>query len=184
MKQLLIILFSFITVFCISCKRNKSDEIFIAEDGSKSKKIVIEQNSDATPKVIYYYKLDKDGKITNEITREEHFYLGGKKYIEGNIKKDKRNGEWFAYFQDGSVQTSAFYVNGLEHGEYKVFRENGNPYYTGQYNMGICIGEWKWYDDKGNITQTVIAEDDNLACRTCPRCIAIKKKNRSIEKTQ
>jgi antitoxin component YwqK of YwqJK toxin-antitoxin module len=176
MKQLFIVLFSLITVFCISCHRNKSaqDDILIAEDGSKSKKVVIEQNSDNTPKVVYYYKLDKDGNTTQEVTREEHFYLGGKKYIEGNIKQGERNGKWFAYFQDGSVQVSAFYVSGLEHGEYNVFRENGKPYYTGQYNMGICIGEWKWYDEKGNVTESIMAEGDNLACRNCPRCIAIK----------
>jgi len=178
MKQLFIILLSFISVFCISCnsKKTANDDILIAKDGSKSKKVVIEQNLDNSAKVVYYYKLDKDGNTTQEITREEHFYSGGKKYIEGNINKGEKNEEWFAYFQDGSTQVSAFYVNGLEHGEYKVFRENRKPYYIGQYDMGICTGEWKWYDEKGNIIRTVIAEGDNLACRNCSRCIAIKLK--------
>ena len=178
MKQSFFVLLSFIAVFCISCNRKNSsnDEILIAKDGSKSKKTIIEQNSDNTPKIIYYYKLDKDGNTTQEITREEHFYAGGNKYVEGNIKNSKRNEEWFAYFQDGTVQVSAFYVEGLEHGEYKVFRENGKPYYTGQYEHGNCVGEWKWYDEDGNVTKTVIAKDDNLACRDCPRCLAIKQK--------
>ena len=178
MKQLFIVLLSFFTVFCVSCncKKSANDDIIIAKDGSKSKKVVIEQNADNTPKIVYYYKLDKDGNTTAEITREEHFYSGGRKYVEGNINKGEKNEEWFSYYENGSLQTSRFYVNGLENGEYKVFRENGKPYYTGQYKMGICTGEWKWYDENGNVTKTVIAEGDQLACRDCPRCIAIKLK--------
>jgi len=152
MKQLLLVLLSFLTVFCISCnwKKNANDDIIIAKDGSKSKKTVIEKNADNTPKVVYYYKMDKDGNTTGEITREEHFYQGGKKYVEGNINKGKKNGEWFAYHKDGSIQTSAFYVNGVEDGEYKTFRENGKPCYTGLYKMGVRIGEWKEYYEDGN----------------------------------
>ena len=111
----------------------------------------MEQNSDKTAKVVYYYKLDKDGNITQEVTREEHFYPEGKKYVEGDINKGKRNGEWFAYHKDGSIQTSAFYIDGVHDGEYKVFRENGKPLYTGQYKMGVYVGAWKEYDNEGNV---------------------------------
>ncbi len=176
MKQLFVVLFSCFTIFCISCNRNKSDDILVAKDGTKSKKIVIEQNSDDTPKIVYYYKMDKEGNVTEEVTREEHFFEGGKKYVEGDIKNGARNGEWFAYFPDGSVQVSAYYVDGKEHGDYKVFRENGNPYYTGEYDHGICVGTWKEYDEKGDVTKTTIAEGDHLACKNCPRCMEIKRK--------
>ena len=161
MKQLFIILLTLGMVFCISCKRNS--DIIVGEDGSKSKKVVMEQNPDDTPKVVYYYKLDKDGNLTKEVTREEHFYTGGKKYVEGNIKKGRRNGKWFAYFQNGAVQTSAFFVDGLEDGEYKVFRENGKLFYTGQYNKGVRVGEWKRYDENGKLTQSVIVEEGKLS---------------------
>lgn len=137
---------------------------------------IVAVNQDSTPKIVYSYKLDDQGKPTKEKVHETHYFSSKKKYIDGGIKNDKREGPWFAYYENGKINTEAFYVDGKENGDYKVYYENGNLHYAGHYNMGTCEGEWLFYSPDGIVEKRLIADENTIICASCPRCAEIKKK--------
>lgn len=118
-------------------------------------KEIAASNEDMTPKVIYYYEKDSTGKPTENKVHETYLYPGNKKYVDGNVAQGERDGLWYAYYPDGTVQTKAYYVNGKQHGQYTVYYENGNVRYEGRYNMGTRIGEWNFYNEDGSIERVV-----------------------------
>lgn len=115
---------------------------------------VISKYEDETPKVIVYYELDSLGNPTTEIAHETHFYDNSQKYIDGNRHEKERDGLWYAYYPDGTVQTKGFYVNGKEDGRYTVYYSNGNVRYTGVYDHGRKVGEWRFYNEDGTLAKT------------------------------
>ena len=139
-------------------------------------RVVMAMNDDNTPKVVYYYKVDQNGKTTDEKIREIHYFPGKKKYVEGGFKNNLREGVWHAYFENGNVNTEVFYVDGKEHGDYKVYYENGTLRYIEHYNMGICDGTWSFYAEDGSLVKEIIADENTAVCLRCPRCFEIMKK--------
>lgn len=109
---------------------------------------------DETPRDVFYYEKDSVGMPTNVKVHETHYYPGKKKYIDGNIANDKRDGLWYAYHKNGAVQTMAHYKNGVEEGTYVVYYENGSVHYTGQYNKGKRVGVWYFYDENEKLVKT------------------------------
>jgi len=138
--------------------------------------VIAESWNDTLPKVIFYYKLDKEGNKTNERIGVAEFYQNQQEYVTGGLKEGKREGKWFAFFPDGSVQTEAFYINGKEHGPYNVYRENGNPIFKGHYNHGSCDGTWYWYDETGKETKKVKTDKNTMGCEWCSRCMGLKRR--------
>lgn len=117
-------------------------------------RVEMKRYEDESPKVVVYYVLDSLGNPTDEIAHETHFYENKQKYIDGNRDGDNRDGLWYAYFPDGTVQTKAFYENGKEEGRYTVYYSNGNVRYTGVYNHGVKTGEWRFYNEDGTLART------------------------------
>lgn len=115
---------------------------------------VLQKYEDETPKVMVYYELDSLGNPTKEIVHETHFYENNQKYIDGNRHDKERDGLWYAYFPDGTVQTMGRYVEGKEEGRYTVYYSNGNVRYTGVYNHGVKTGEWRFYNEDGTLART------------------------------
>lgn len=109
---------------------------------------------DESPRDVFYYEKDSLGQPTNVRVHETHFYEGEKKYIDGNLSENQRDGLWYAYHKNGNVQTMAHYKNGKENGRYTVYHENGSVYYTGFYEDGKRVGEWKFYDQNENLVRT------------------------------
>ena len=108
---------------------------------------------DESPRDVFYYEKDSLGQPTNVRVHETHFYEGEKKYIDGNLSENQRDGLWYAYHKNGNVQTMAHYKNGKENGRYTVYHENGSVYYTGFYEDGKRVGEWKFYDQNENLVR-------------------------------
>ena len=109
---------------------------------------------DESPRDVFYYEKDSLGQPTDVRVHETHFYEGEKKYIDGNLSENQRDGLWYAYHKNGNVQTMAHYKNGKENGRYTVYHENGSVYYTGFYEDGKRVGEWKFYDQNENLVRT------------------------------
>jgi antitoxin component YwqK of YwqJK toxin-antitoxin module len=130
--------------------------------------------NDSTPQVVFYYKVDEKGNPTDEKIGEAYYYENMQEYVGGGMKDGKREGKWYAFFIDGSVQTEAFYIDGNEHGAYNVYQENGKPLYKGHYNHGICNGTWYFFDNEGKQTKKLKADKNTIICRYCPRCLQIK----------
>jgi len=117
-------------------------------------RVDLKRYEDETPKVVVYYTLDSLGNPTEEVAHETHFYENQQKYIDGNRSGDKRDGLWYAYYPDGTVQTKAYYQNGQPQGRYTVFYSNGNVRYTGMYDQGTQVGEWRFYNEDGTLSHT------------------------------
>jgi len=130
--------------------------------------------NDSTPQVVFFYKIDEDGNTTQEKIGEAYFYENKQEYVSGGLKDGNRDGQWYAFFRDGSVQTEAFYVDGKEHGAYNVYRENGKLLFKGHYNHGVCDGTWIWYNEEGKQTKKIKADKNTIACEYCPKCMQLK----------
>ena len=117
-------------------------------------RVNLQRYEDDFPKVSVYYVRDSLGNSTNEIAHETHFYENHQKYIDGNRHGNNRDGLWYAYFPDGTVQTKAVYVDGKEEGRYTVYYSNGNVRYTGLYRNGRQVGEWRFYNEDGTLAKT------------------------------
>jgi len=109
---------------------------------------------DESPRDVYYYEKDKDGQPTDRKVHETHYYPGKKKYIDGNLNANGRDGLWYAYHANGQVQTMGHYVNGVEHGRYAVYYENGSVRYTGMYDHGKRVGKWMFFDEQEKLIKT------------------------------
>lgn len=116
---------------------------------------------DETPRDVYYYEKDKDGQPTDKKVHETHYYPSNKKYIDGNVNGNGRDGLWYAYHANGKVQTMGHYVNGVEHGQYAVYYENGSVRYTGMYDHGKRVGKWMFFDEQEKLIKTVDFDKKN-----------------------
>ena len=174
-KELIVLLFLF---FFITCQKKQTKPIFdLNTPGGE----VMNVYDDGSPQVVFYYKIDVNGKKTQEKIGEAYFYNRNEddkiqEFIGGGMKDNKREGKWYAFFKDGSVQTEAFYINGIEHGAYNVYRDNGKPLYKGHYDHGNCDGIWYWYDEKGTVIKKIKADKNTIVCGYCSRCLQLKNK--------
>lgn len=117
-------------------------------------RVVLNRYEDDNPKVVAYYVQDSAGNPTAELAHETHYYENQQKYIDGNVHANNRDGLWYAYYPDGTVQTKAYYVDGKEEGRYTVYYSNGNVRYTGEYLHGRQTGEWRFYSEDGTLERT------------------------------
>jgi hypothetical protein len=165
-----LLIFGILTGFVACENKQVTPEFTLNTPGGQ-----VEQSwNDTLPKVIFYYKVDEHGNTTDEQIGVAEFYQNQQEFVTGGLKDGKRDGKWFAFFPDGTIQTEAFYVDGKEHGDYNVFRENGKPIYKGHYNHGICDGTWVWYDENGNQTKKIKADKNTMACEWCTKCAKLK----------
>ena len=119
-------------------------------------RVVLNRYEDDNPKVVVYYVPDSAGNPTAELAHETHYYENQQKYIDGNVHANNRDGLWYAYYPDGTVQTKAYYVDGKEEGRYTVYYSNGNVRYTGEYLHGRQTGEWRFYSEDGTLERTEV----------------------------
>ncbi len=123
------------------------------DDSLYYKRVLISYDEE-NPRDVFYYEYDSLGNPTKNKVHETHYYPGNKKYVDGNVAHDSRDGIWYAYHENGNVQTKAYYVNGKEDGQYAVYYENGNVRYTGKYKEGKRVGTWFFYDENEKLTKT------------------------------
>ena len=168
---ILLLIFGLIICFT-ACSKKHPKPVF--EMNAPGNEIVASYN-DSIPQVVFFYKVDEKGNTTQEKIGEAYYYENQQEYMGGGLKDEKRNGKWYAFFRDGSVQTEAFYIEGKEHGAYNVYRENGNPLFKGHYNHGICDGTWYYYDENGNLTKKIKADENTIACEWCQKCLQLKQ---------
>jgi len=159
-----------------ACESKTQKNTRIDPDDTVRGRVVEEMYPDSTPRKISIYEVDAQGKPTNQLKREVHYYKDKQKYIEGNFNQNQRNGLWHSYFKDGKVQSKMYYVNGVPHGERVVYRENGNKYFEGQYEQGVCSGVWNFYAEDGSLAQSFTANDSlGIPSCGCPKCEFLRK---------
>ena len=187
MKRLLIPLLLVVSIVCsVSCTKKKKRErkptmvVRTLDDYAGVPGGVVRNiYADSTPRDIYFYRVDEQGNRTDELVKEVHCYENSNIYIEGDIKHSERDGVWNAYFKNGRLQATQTYKEGVQVGEEKVYYENGNLMYKGQYDNGICTGKWEFFDESGVRTQSLVADDTTIVCRSCPKCLRLMGKSPS-----
>jgi len=167
-----LIIFSLLICFD-ACSPKKPKPVFdLNTPGSE----VVASFDNTLPQIVVFYKVDKNGNKTHEIIGEAYYYENKQERKGGGIKNGKRDGKWYAFFEDGTVQTDAFYTEGKEHGPYNVYRENGKPYFKGHFDHGSCDGTWYFYDETGKQTRKIVANKNTIGCEYCQKCLKLKQK--------
>ncbi|MGB1295180.1 MAG: hypothetical protein ACPG6V_06835 [Flavobacteriales bacterium] len=112
-------------------------------------------------KLMSYTYLDANGKLKPEIPIVDgtcdliSYYQSGKKSTEMHIDKGSFEGNYFRYFEDGSVQYSAnYYYNELE-GESMTYSKPGVLLEKTNYKRGLKHGKCEYYDEDGNVERVV-----------------------------
>ena len=70
-------------------------------------------------------------------------------YVDG-----KDDGEWLFYYIDGTIQTKAYFKEGVRIGKWEYFHENGMPWKIQTYDDdGNKDGVWKTFNKQGELTK-------------------------------
>ncbi len=180
-----IVNFSFFTLLlllAVSCHTKKT-EVAIDPDDTMPGRKVMTIYPDSCPRDVYYYRVDENGNYTDELIREVHYYDGKKsdgskkKYMEGGVRNNVRDGVWNAYHENGKLQATCTYRLGVSVGEERVYYENGKLAQLGFYDQsGNCAGEWHFYDEAGKERQKIVADSNTMVCGGCAKCIALHAK--------
>jgi antitoxin component YwqK of YwqJK toxin-antitoxin module len=77
------------------------------------------------------------------------FYPNGNKFVEGQYRRGRQEGEWTFWFDNGQLNRKATYSNGQPDGSWEVFRADGTLAAKRSFKNGLRHGEWIAYDDTG-----------------------------------
>ena len=105
---------------------------------------------DDTPEKVSYYQEQNGQEVKVE---EKHYHINGKLKMTGKFLNGKRDGEWFAYFDNDQLQSLGTFKQGKRTGGAKVYYSNGKVRYEGQYENNKEVGVWKFYNEEGKLTE-------------------------------
>lgn len=117
----------------------------------------------------YKYIEGEKQEAVAELTKldvKREYYSDGKLRIQATYKEDRPEGVWREYSEEGEIERSYLYKNGIIVGE-GIITEQGErdgawiEYYDdgllkgqGKYDRDIKVGPWKYYHRNGEIEQT------------------------------
>lgn len=159
--------------FFVSCNRGKSPQKIFNEKTPGRKVIATYDNQ--SPQAVAFFEEGVSQDNIDQRIGEMYYYENKQVYMGGGIKNNKRVGIWEAFFEDGTLQTKAFYIDGKEDGDYKVYHPNGKILMHGHYDHGICDGVWRFYDPKGKLQKEIHTKKGEIACGVCERCQKISQ---------
>lgn len=110
-------------------------------------KIVSKYPSGIASKIELYAVTDS-GKF---LAKEIRFFPNGEKDSEGEIKNDKKHGEWKQWYNNGQVWIEEQYSEGIKNGAFTVYYPNGEKNYAGKYDYGVPAGTWTFWNENGEI---------------------------------
>lgn len=80
-------------------------------------------------------------------------YESGVIKAKGVLKNGKKNSLWQSFYEDGTMWSSTYFVDGLQHGHTVSYYPDGKVQYQGEYRNGKRVGTWKIYDKEGNLVE-------------------------------
>lgn len=94
-----------------------------------------------------------DPKTTVREGKSVTWYDNGNKWMEGQYKRDKMDGEWKYYDSDRAEKLSSYgmCVNGLKEGLWIGLDSLGNKSYETMYKAGERVGETKYFHPDGTV---------------------------------
>ncbi|TAG53381.1 MAG: CHAT domain-containing protein, partial [Cytophagales bacterium] len=88
------------------------------------------------------------------IGKVRDFYANRQKQWEGfliSIKPEIKEGESIFYFENGKIQTTAFYVNNKKNGPFKEYFPTGILNNEGNMKLDSNDGVWRYYHETGEL---------------------------------
>jgi uncharacterized protein len=124
------------------------------EDGTKKAEIVYKNGKNMDYKVY-----DTKGNVLDEMKSE-----GGSMYVkvyndlrivvrEGKVTKEKSEGTWKYYYDNGALKFECTYKNDLREGPATEYHKNGMKYREVFYSDDELQGYFKQYDEAGNFVE-------------------------------
>lgn len=71
--------------------------------------------------------------------------------VVGQIKNQKREGEWKFFRGHGDMYENLFFKNGKAEGKNTRYHQNGEMAAVGNYENGIPMGLWQYFDSTGEV---------------------------------
>ena len=109
----------------------------------------------------YYKEYDKDGTLRVDGTyfedKEKYngkwvsYYEDGQIEWERNYKDGKYDGKWVKYYSDGQIKYEKNYKDGIEDGKWVGYYSDGQIEREENYKDGKLDGKYVKYDEEGNI---------------------------------
>jgi antitoxin component YwqK of YwqJK toxin-antitoxin module len=104
------------------------------------------------PEGINVYEGEGDEAV---IIEHREYYENEELRMKGAIDAGKRDGEWVAFYDDGSKWSLSTYDKGIKQGKSKVWFKNGNLRYEGKYLDDQKNGTWDYYDEAGALVKSL-----------------------------
>ncbi|NHN27975.1 hypothetical protein FIA58_020035 [Flavobacterium jejuense] len=89
------------------------------------------------------------GQLLNDDFKK--FYHSNQLAEQGKFKKGLKVGLWKTWFQNGTLETTQKFSNGLSSGDFQKFDGNGNIIEKGKFKKGKKHGQWVNYISKDTI---------------------------------
>ena len=99
-------------------------------------KIIVKKHDNGKPHVIVYVKGNKRIK---EKVKEEVYYENGNLDYSGEYKNGVEHGEWKYYYKHGTIMAEEQYKKGREDGVFKEYHPDGQLKKEIHYNNGQLI---------------------------------------------
>jgi antitoxin component YwqK of YwqJK toxin-antitoxin module len=77
------------------------------------------------------------------------FYPGGKKFVEGQYRQGRREGDWTYWFDNGQINRMVSFKNGQLDGQWEVYRADGTLAAKQSFAAGLRDGTWVIYNETG-----------------------------------
>jgi antitoxin component YwqK of YwqJK toxin-antitoxin module len=104
----------------------------------------------------YYSGFDGSVRMTENYREGSLHGIVSRYYPEGTVsesvrwEKNKRQGPWLQFYQNGNPRLEGYYEDDELHGPYKVWSPDSLLRISGQYTRNQTEGIWTYYDDDGN----------------------------------
>ena len=99
--------------------------------------------------------------------------------MAGNYSKDKENGLWKSWYENGQLKDIGYFNSGKMNNNWKGYYKSGQLKYSGEYNNDYKVNTWTYWSDKGKIIETknykvvtiksvLISNEDRLIKKSVP----------------
>jgi len=107
----------------------------LAQDNALNRQVMRTHPNGKDHVVLYF-----DAK-TNELAKEEVFFVSGKLEWSGYYKKNLESGLWKFYYSNGNLKVQETYLNGKEHGVSTEYDEYGKKVKESYWKNGKLLKE-------------------------------------------
>ena len=73
--------------------------------------------------------------------------------FQGAISNGLREGEWFAFHENGQLHNQGSWKNGRKNGKWVSYHDNGQLKQEGNYKNGVRVGEWRVFHRNSKLRQ-------------------------------